>query len=33
MCDRIIKVTDKKTHTLEISKIAVTPELNPSYLK
>lgn len=28
MCDRIIKITDKKTYTLEISKFAVTPELN-----
>lgn len=28
MCDRIIKVTDKKTYTLEIDKNAVTPELN-----
>lgn len=29
MCDKIIKVVDKKTYTLEISKDAVTPELNP----
>lgn len=28
MCDKIIKVTDKKTYTLEINKGAVTPELN-----
>lgn len=28
MCDRIIKVTNKKTYTLEIDKNAVTPELN-----
>ena len=27
MCDKIIKVVDKKTYTLEISKDAVTPEL------
>lgn len=28
MCDKIIKVVDKKTYTLEINKDAVTPELN-----
>lgn len=27
MCDKIIKVVDKKTYILEISKDAVTPEL------
>ena len=27
MCDKIIKVVDKKTYTLEISKDVVTPEL------
>lgn len=27
MCDKIIKVVDKKTYTLEINKDAVTPEL------
>lgn len=27
MCDRIIKVVDKKTYILEISKDTVTPEL------
>lgn len=27
MCDKIIKVVDKKTYILEISKDTVTPEL------
>lgn len=27
MCDKIIKIIDKKTYTLEINKDAVTPEL------